>query len=123
MPSRPQKMKINVRRVINGAVTEFAHILAGAGSAVYVVARRLGEAEHKVLLLEAGGKGRSPFIPVPLGYSMLYDNPKVNWCLNFEPEPFLNNRRLFQPRGKGMGGTGSINGITHMRGQPQDFNG
>ena len=102
---------------------EFDYVVVGAGSAGCVVAARLGEAGHKVLLLEAGGADKSPFIHVPLGYSMLYNNPKVNWCFNSEPEPNLNNRRLFQPRGKVMGGTGSINGMIYMRGQPEDFDG
>lgn len=102
---------------------EFDFIVVGAGSAGCAVAGRLGEAGHKVLLLEAGGKDRNPFIHIPLGYSLLYDNPSVNWCYESEPEPYLNNRRLFQPRGKVMGGTGSINGMIYMRGQPEDFNG
>ncbi len=105
------------------AKTEFDYIVIGAGSAGCVVAGRLGEAGHKVLLLEAGGADSSPFIHVPLGYSMLYNNPKVNWCFNSEPEPHLDNRRLFQPRGKVMGGTGAINGMIYMRGQPEDFDG
>jgi choline dehydrogenase len=103
--------------------TEFDYVVIGAGSAGCVVARRLGEAGCKVLLLEAGGPDKSPFIHVPLGYSMLYNNPKVNWCFSSEPEPHLNQRRLFQPRGKVMGGTGSINGMIDMRGQPDDFDG
>jgi choline dehydrogenase len=73
--------------------------------------------------LEAGGKDRNPFIHIPLGYSLLYANPSVNWCYESAPEPYLNNRRLFQPRGKVLGGTGSINGMIYMRGQPQDFDG
>lgn len=98
-------------------------IVVGAGSAGCAVAGRLGDAGHSVLLLEAGGKDRNPFIHVPLGYSMLYANPSVNWCYDSEPEPHLNNRRLFQPRGKVLGGTGAINGMIYMRGQPQDFDG
>ena len=70
------------------AKAEFDYIVIGAGSAGCVVAGRLGEAGHKVLLLEAGGAALSPFIHVPLGYSMLYNNPKLNWCFNC----FLNSK-------------------------------
>ena len=103
--------------------SEHDFVVVGAGSAGCVVAGRLGEAGHSVLLLEAGGKDRNPFIHVPLGYSLLYANPSVNWCYESEPESQLNGRRLFQPRGKVLGGTGAINGMIYMRGQPADFDG
>ncbi len=99
----------------------YDYIVIGAGSAGCAVAGRLGEAGKRVLLLEAGGSDRSPWIHVPLGYSKLYANPAVNWCYTSEPEPHLNGRRLFQPRGKVLGGTASINGMIYMRGQPEDF--
>ncbi len=105
------------------AVEEYDFIVVGAGSAGCAVAGRLAEANHTVLLLEAGGKDRSPWIHIPLGYSKLYDNPAVNWCYTSQPEPHLNQRRLFQPRGKVLGGTGAINGMIYMRGQPEDFDG
>ena len=104
-------------------ITEHDYVVIGAGSAGCAVAGRLGEAGHSVLLLEAGGKDRNPFIHVPLGYSTLYANPAVNWCYESEAEPELNGRTLFQPRGKVLGGTGAINGMIYMRGQPQDFDG
>ncbi len=99
----------------------YDYIVVGAGSAGCAVAGRLGEKGYKVLLLEAGGRDSNPWIHIPLGYSKLYDNPSVNWCYESQPEPNLNNRRLFQPRGKVLGGTGAINGMIYMRGQPQDF--
>lgn len=108
---------------MGGQSDTFDYIVIGAGSAGCAVAGRLGEAGHKVLLLEAGGPDRNPWIHIPLGYSKLYANPKVNWCYESEEEPHLNNRRLFQPRGKVLGGTGAINGMIYMRGQPEDFDG
>ena len=99
------------------------YIVIGAGSAGCVVASRLAEAGHRTLLIEAGGEDRNPWIHIPLGYAKLYANPSVNWCYQSEPEPELNGRRLFQPRGKVLGGTGSINGMIYVRGQKEDFDG
>ena len=99
------------------------YIVVGAGSAGCVVASRLAEAGYRTLLIEAGGADRNPWIHIPLGYARLYANPNVNWCYSSEPEPELNGRRLFQPRGKVLGGTGSINGMIYVRGQKEDFDG
>ncbi|MCZ7659573.1 MAG: choline dehydrogenase [Xanthobacteraceae bacterium] len=101
---------------------EFDYIIVGAGSAGCVLANRLSASgRHRVLLLEAGGKDRHPWIHIPLGYGKLFTNARVNWLYNSEPEPELNNRQIIQPRGKVLGGSSSINGLLYVRGQAQDF--
>jgi choline dehydrogenase len=100
----------------------FDYIVAGAGSAGCVIAARLSEnPKHRVLLLEAGPKDSSPWIHMPMGYAKLFANPKLNWMFESEPEPELNNRTMYQPRGKVLGGTSSINGMVYMRGNPADY--
>jgi choline dehydrogenase len=99
-------------------------IVTGAGSAGCAVAARLSEdGRYRVLLLEAGGKDRNPWIHIPLGYTKTFTNPRVNWMFDSEPEAQLNGRILYQPRGKVLGGTSSINGMVYMRGTPRDYDG
>jgi choline dehydrogenase len=96
--------------------------VTGAGSAGCVVAARLSESgRYRVLLLEAGGKDRNPWIHIPMGFSRVYANPRVNWMYESEPEAQLNGRALYQPRGKVLGGTSSINGMVYMRGNAADY--
>jgi choline dehydrogenase len=110
--------------MVDGASEQFDYIVIGAGSAGCVVAGRLGETgRYRTLLLEAGGDDRNPWIHIPMGYAKLYSNPAINWCYQSDPEPELSGRSLFQPRGKVIGGTGSINGMIYMRGQREDFDG
>lgn len=100
----------------------FDFIVTGAGSAGCVVAARLSESgRHRVLLLEAGVRDRNPWIHIPIGYAKLFAHPRLNWRLESEPEPELNNRRMYQPRGKVLGGTSSINGMIYMRGNHADY--
>ncbi len=97
-------------------------IVTGAGSAGCAVAGRLSEdGRFRVLLLEAGPKDSYPWIHVPLGYHKTFNNPKVNWMFDSEPEPELNGRIMYQPRGKVLGGTSSINGMVYMRGNSADY--
>jgi len=101
---------------------EFDYIVTGAGSAGCVLANRLSASgQHKVLLLEAGGKDSSFWIHVPMGYAKTFVDPKVNWMFESEPEARLNNRTMYQPRGKVLGGTSSINGMIYMRGHAADY--
>src|SRR5689334_11872652 len=100
----------------------FDFIVTGAGSAGCAVAGRLSEdGKYRVLLLEAGPRDTYPWIHVPLGYHKTFNNPKVNWMFDSEPEPELNNRIMYQPRGKVLGGTSSINGMVYMRGNAADY--
>src|SRR5579884_1290370 len=99
-------------------------IVTGAGSAGCAVAGRLSEdGRWRVLLLEAGGPDTNPWIHIPLGYTRTYTDPRVNWMFESEPEAQLNGRTLYQPRGKVLGGTSSINGMVYMRGTQADYDG
>jgi choline dehydrogenase len=104
------------------AEESFDYIVTGAGSAGCVVAARLSESSsNRVLLLEAGVRDSNPWIHIPLGYARLFSDPRINWMFESEPERELNNRTLYQPRGKVLGGTSSINGMIYMRGNHADF--
>ena len=97
-------------------------VVVGAGSAGCVMAARLSEdPATRVVLLEAGGHDRHFWIHVPLGYGKTITDPRVNWCYETEPEPNLNGRRVYWPRGKVLGGSSSINGLVYIRGQREDF--
>ncbi len=93
-------------------------IVVGAGSSGCAVAARLAQAGRRVALIEAGGADRNPWIHVPLGYGKLFENPALIWGHRIEPSPALGGRWLHQPRGRVLGGTGAINGMTYMRGSP-----
>jgi choline dehydrogenase len=100
----------------------FDYIVVGAGSAGCVLANRLtADGRSTVLLLEAGPRDTDPWIHIPLGYGKLFARRDVNWAYESEPEPTLNGRRIFSPRGKVLGGSSSINGLVYIRGQPEDF--
>lgn len=100
----------------------FDYIIVGAGSAGAVLAGRLSEDPSvKVLLLEAGPPDNSFWIHLPIGYGKTMWDPKVNWCFHTDPDPNMNGRRIYWPRGKTLGGCSSINGLIYIRGQREDY--
>jgi choline dehydrogenase len=103
-------------------VTVFDHIIVGAGSAGCVLAERLSrDPRRRVLLLEAGGSDRRLRVQLPIGYGLSYHDPSLNWMLHTEPDPGLNGRIGYWPRGKVLGGSGAINAMVFVRGQAEDF--
>jgi len=105
----------------DGAI-EFDYVIVGAGSAGCVLANRLSaDGKSSVLLLEAGPADTNLWIHVPLGYGRLFKEKSVNWMYQTEPEPGLDGRTVFQPRGKVLGGSSSINGLLYVRGQHEDY--
>jgi choline dehydrogenase len=100
----------------------FDYIVVGAGTAGCVVASRLSEdGRASVLLLEAGGSDRTLWIQVPIGYGRTFFDRRVNWMYDTEASPGLGGRSSYWPRGRVIGGSGSINAMVHVRGRPEDF--
>ena len=101
---------------------EYDYIIVGAGSAGCVLASRLSEDKHRrILLVEAGPDDRRFWIRTPLGYARTYYDTGVNWAYHTEPDAGLNNRSIYWPRGKVVGGSSSINAMVYHRGLPGDY--
>ncbi len=104
-------------------MAEFDFVIVGAGSAGAAVADRLSEnGKYTVCVLEAGGSDLNFWIWVPVGYGKAFYNKHINWMYRTEPDPGLNNREGYWPRGKVLGGSSSINAMVYIRGQQEDFN-
>ena len=102
--------------------TLFDYIIIGAGSAGCVLANRLSEDPNTtVLLIEAGPRDWHPFIHMPAGLAKLVNRKGVNWDYDTAPEPHLDNRTLWWPRGKVLGGSSSINAMCYIRGVAGDY--
>jgi choline dehydrogenase-like flavoprotein len=97
------------------------YVIVGAGSAGCTLAARLTEDPSvSVTLVEAGGKGRHPNISIPAAFANQF-RTKLDWDYNTEPEPHCDGRSLYIPRGKGLGGSSSMNAMLYVRGRPLDY--
>jgi len=102
--------------------TTYDYVICGAGSAGCVLANKLSESpKTRVLVVEAGPMDRNLMIHIPAGVYSAYTNPKINWNYQTQDEPELNDRNVFIPRGKVVGGSSSINSMVYMRGHPLDY--
>ena len=100
----------------------FDYVIVGAGTAGCVLANRLSaDGKTRVLLLEAGGSDQTVWIQLPIGYGRTFFDRRINWMYDTEPVEGLSGRESYWPRGKVIGGSGSINAMVHVRGQPHDF--
>ena len=100
----------------------FDYVIVGAGSAGCVLANRLSASgRHSVLLLEAGPEDNYLWIHIPIGYGKTMFHPVYNWGFYSEPDAGMHGRRVYQPRGRGIGGSSSINGLIYIRGQHEDY--
>ena len=100
----------------------YDYIIIGAGSAGCVLANRLSEDPNKtILILEAGGSDRSVSVSMPAALSIPMNSKRFNWGMYTEPEPGLDGRIMNLPRGKGLGGSSSVNGMCYVRGNPMDY--
>jgi len=103
---------------------EFDYVIVGAGSAGCVLANRLSEdADVQLAVLEAGGPDHSIFIRMPAAFSVPLANDRYNWYYHTEPEPAMDGRRMYCPRGRVLGGSSSINGMVYIRGHAFDYDG
>ena len=102
--------------------TEVDYVIVGAGSAGCVLADRLSaDGRNQVLVIEYGGSDHSIFIQMPSALAIPMNTSRYNWRYESEAEPALGGRKLHTPRGKGLGGSSSINGLVYIRGNPLDF--
>jgi choline dehydrogenase len=100
----------------------YDYVIVGAGSAGCALANRLSANPNtRVLLLEAGPRDWHPFIHMPAGIAKMVGNKGINWDYYTEPEPQLDNRRLWWPRGRVLGGSSSINAMCYIRGDARDY--
>jgi choline dehydrogenase len=104
------------------AAPVYDYVVVGAGSAGCTLAARLTESgKHSVLLLEAGGSDRHPWVRIPLGVGKVLNDEKFVWKTSTEAEPQLHGNRLYWPSGRIVGGSSSVNGLVFVRGHPAKY--
>ena len=97
------------------------YVIVGAGSAGCVLANRLSaDPSVRVHLIEAGGRDRSPNIKIPAAFANQF-HTKLDWDYATEPEPHVDGREMYIPRGKSLGGSSSMNAMLYVRGRPIDY--
>ena len=107
---------------MESAAATFDYVIVGAGTAGCALAGRLAEDPAvRVCLIEAGGNDGHPFIHTPALVAAAIANRRLNWRFETVPQAHLNGRRIPQPRGRVVGGSGSINGMVYSRGNPRDY--
>ncbi len=115
-------VRTSIAHRFSGSRYVFDYIIVGAGSAGCVLANRLSaDPAIKVLLLEAGPRDWHPFVHMPAGLAKLVGKKGVNWDYSTAPEPNLDGRMLWWPRGKVLGGSSSINAMCYVRGERRDY--
>ena len=120
-PGRRPGVRPRTRR--GERMSNYDYVIVGAGSAGCLLAARLTEdRDARVLLIEAGGKDRSPKIKIPAAFAQQFQT-KLDWNYETEPEPGCNDRRLYIPRGRSLGGSSSMNAMLYVRGCAADYDG
>ncbi len=103
-------------------MSDYDYVIVGAGSAGCVLANRLSDSGAEVLLIEAGRRDRSPKIKIPAAFPQQFKT-KLDWDFASGPEPGCDGRSLYVPRGKGLGGSSSMNAMLYVRGHHTDYDG
>jgi choline dehydrogenase-like flavoprotein len=114
--------KMATENASNTAEQSFDYVVVGGGSAGCTIASRLSESgQYNVCLLEAGGTHKSPLVTIPFNLAVTVSRGVKNWNFETTPQVGLNGRKGFQPRGKALGGSSSINAMIYIRGVKEDY--